>query len=430
MDGSAADHAPGEDWLQPMRVKLGQLSPLSSSCTIFRVPSKLRTMNVDAYKPQIVSIGPLHHESVNFPSMEHEKLHYMLSLLERTQRASQILDDCGRAILDNDGSIRACYAEQIKYSRDELAEIMLLDGCFLIELFLRYCFPGLRFQNDPIFATSWMLLTIQRDLALLENQIPFFVLESLFNLTVRHSALGASVFPLPQLALQFFKRGLNISEETVSFHRQSGHHLLHLIHNCYLPHSPSMHTREKGALEVIHCATALHKAGIKFKSGTAKNLLDLRFEKGVFRIPQLSIHDSTDSLFRNLMAFEQCFCGSTQYITSYVFLMDRLIDTASDVELLERKKIIQNNLGGGEDVSALFNKICKQIALQDFYFQGLCEKVNAYYNKPWHRYKATLKRDYFRNPWTITSLIAGFALLSLTLLQTIYTVLSYYHQQS
>ncbi|CAN1844183.1 UPF0481 protein At3g47200 [Linum perenne] len=140
----------------------------------------------------------------------------MLSLLERTQNAVSTLDACGKAILRFDSDVRSSYGQWIDYSDTDLARMMLLDGCFILELFLRYSNPDPKLQSDPIFTTSWMILTLQRDLALLENQIPFFVLEWLFNFTVRRTANGLSTPSLPDLALRFFRSSINnVSEETL-----------------------------------------------------------------------------------------------------------------------------------------------------------------------------------------------------------------------
>ncbi|CAI0549931.1 unnamed protein product [Linum tenue] len=418
-------------WLESIKIELAELSPLSSSWTICRVPTKLRNTNKDAYTPHIISVGPIHHEERSLKGMEAHKWRYMLSLLERTQNAVATLDACGKAILRFDNDVRASYAEWINYSNTDLAKMMLLDGCFILELLLRYSNPDPKLQSDPIFTTSWMILTLQRDLALLENQIPFFVLEWLFNFTVRRTANGLATPSLPDLALRFFRSSINnVNEETLGAGgRQNSHHLLHLIHNCYFPSSPRIETKGKrnsNNIEFIHCAAALKEAGIWFEKDDTKSLFDLEFRNGVFRIPPLRVHDSTDALFRNFIAFEQCFQESSQYITSYVLLMDRLIDTAKDVEVLERRRIVANDLGGRDDVAAMFNNICKQIVLRDFYFAGLCEQVNEYYHRRWNRYKASLKRDYCTNPWTIISLLGAFILISLTAVQTVYSVLGYY----
>ncbi|KAJ6379188.1 hypothetical protein OIU76_015910 [Salix suchowensis] len=217
--------------------------------------------------------------------------------------------------------------------------------------------------------------------------------------------------------------GWEFNKETLDVNRRTVPHLLGLIQNSYLPSSSRPDPR---GLEFIHCASALHETGIEFERDETGNPFDLKFEKGVFKIPPLRIHDSTVSFFQNLIAYEQRCHGSQQYITSYFLLLDRLIDTPSDVELLVQRQILENDFGGWEDVSTFFNSICKQIGLQDFYYAGLCVKVNEYYKTPWYKYKADFKRNHCKNPWTIISLVAGFALLSLTALQTVYSVLAYY----
>ncbi|CAN1274405.1 UPF0481 protein At3g47200 [Linum perenne] len=129
-------------------------------------------------------------------------------------------------------NVRASYSERFdKLSDTKLAEIMLLDGCFILELFLRYSNSDLRLESDPIFTTSWMVLTLQRDLILLENQIPFFILDWLFTLAATQTATGPSTLTLPDLALRFFRSSINhvIAEETLVIGgRRSSHHLLEL----------------------------------------------------------------------------------------------------------------------------------------------------------------------------------------------------------
>lgn len=413
-------------WQESIKIDIDNLNPLSN-WSIWRVPNNLLAVNKDAYGPHIISIGPLHHGEQSVVAMEVHKLHYMLSLLARTPDRAKSLDECGKAILRFDKHIRACYAEPIdKYRENDLAKMLLVDGCFILELFLRFSMADLRLQDDPVFNTTWMVLTLRRDLALLENQIPFFVLEWLFKLTVKPSAIGQSLPSLPELAFDFFKQALYIDKETLDVSRRTVPHLLGLIHNSYRPYSSRPNPRGRGGWEFINCASVLHETGIEFERDATTNPFDLKFEKGVFTIPPLRIHDSTISLFQNLIAYEQRFHGSQQYITSYFLLMDRLIDTPGDVELLVQRRILENDFGGWEDVSAFFNSICKQIVLQDFYYARLCEDVNEYYKTRWYRYKADFKRNHCKNPWAITSLVAGFVLLSLTALQTVYSVLAYY----
>ncbi|OVA01389.1 Protein of unknown function DUF247 [Macleaya cordata] len=166
--------------------------------------------------------------------------------------------------------------------------------------------------------------------------------------------------------------------------------------------------------------------GVKFKKGSTKgSFLDIKFNDGVFGIPPVIIQDQTDSLSRNLIASEQCCDGHVTYMTSYAFFMDSLINSGDDVGLLRNQGIITNYLGDDEDVSVLFNSlICCEVTLTDFYFAELCDQVNIYYKTRWHKWRATLKRDYFNNPWAILSVIADVVLLALTLISTIFASLS------
>ncbi|XP_038708039.1 UPF0481 protein At3g47200-like [Tripterygium wilfordii] len=428
MGDPAANNPPHmDDWVVEIVRGLGATSPLSSSWSICKVPKNLRSVNQDAYTPHIISIGPIHHEDQKLSSMEHHKRQYLHSLFKRTQQPITILNDCCHIILGLDEDVRACYAEPIVYDEHELAKILLHDAGFMVELFIRFSEMDSEIQNDPIFTTSWMISTLQRDLVLLENQIPFFILKAVFKHIATPDAAASPT--LKKLALQFFKSTFNISEEAfLTKCCLKGKHLLHLLHNCYLPSNPIDSTSINEEWEFRRCATSLRQAGVVFQKNTTDDLFDIQFHKGTFKIPPLHIHDSTDSLFRNLVAFEQCQLDSIHYITSYILLMDRLIDTADDVKLLQRKGVIVNDLGDGDEVSKLFNNICSQIVLKDFYFAGLCNHVNAYAKTRWHHYRALAKRDYFSNPWSISSFLAAVALIVFTLLQTVYSILSYYYR--
>ena len=113
--------------------------------------------------------------------------------------------------------------------------MMVLDGCFIVELLgiygkiykvhncmnssSIYCLSfyfyfqkkkkinntlfcrGGRDVKEPIFKTRWMLPTIARDLLTLENQLPLFVLQRIFELTT----FKGKVTPLNKLALRFFE---------------------------------------------------------------------------------------------------------------------------------------------------------------------------------------------------------------------------------
>lgn len=63
----------GRQWLIDIKTGFADLTSMSTGWRICKVPCKLRDMNVGAYNPQIISIGPLHHGTDNVLDMEEYK---------------------------------------------------------------------------------------------------------------------------------------------------------------------------------------------------------------------------------------------------------------------------------------------------------------------------------------------------------------------
>jgi len=126
------------------------------------------------------------------------------------------------------------------------------------------------------------------------------------------------------------------------------------------------------------------------------------------------------------MAFEQCHYQSDHYVTDYICVLDFLIETDKDVDLLVRKGILVNTLGDSNAVATWVNKLSYQIYRSEMNsnYCRLCEKLNTFYKIRCHRWNATLRRDYFSTPWRIASTIAAIILLVLTFIQTICSIIS------
>ncbi|KAL9688024.1 hypothetical protein QQ045_032436 [Rhodiola kirilowii] len=110
----------------------------TSSCSIFKVLQSLIEINgTKTYHPQIVSIGPYHHNKPDLQMIQEIKWTYLKSLVTRIQETLNLgLEDYLRAIHPLESKARACYSEQlVRYTVDEFVEMMVLDGCFIIELF-------------------------------------------------------------------------------------------------------------------------------------------------------------------------------------------------------------------------------------------------------------------------------------------------------
>ncbi|KAJ4969401.1 hypothetical protein NE237_016102 [Protea cynaroides] len=392
-----------ESLASTIRVKMEHKSP---SLCIYRVPEKLLMVSKKSYIPELVSIGPYHHGNSSLGPMEDHKWPYLHALLGRNPMLEKSLDECVKAIRELENRARKCYSESenITFTSDQFVEMMLVDGCFIIELFLKFLFKGLRRKGDPVFNNKWMIFLIRRDLMLLENQIPLFVLQRLYDLVPIPNQFRQS---LSELAFRFFKAIIPGNKEALEkkFVHDGGH-LLDLLRQCYLSSFPRVTpstNHQRGSREHLHSATKLQKSGVKIKKSVHESLLDLKFDKGELRIPPLKIYDYTDSILRNLIALEQCCPDYTKQISSYALLMENLIQSNKDVRLLQQKGIIVNHLDAEEDILSIFNNLCKEVEVEDHYYVGLCQQVKAYCNTNLHGQWSKLRRE--MNPYLLQILV-------------------------
>ena len=79
--------------------------------------------------------------------------------------------------------------------------MMIMAGCFLIEFFRKRANSSLRSLDDPNFSMACKRQYIEHDLLLLENQLPWFILQTLFNLTMPNDQRYLSLI---ELVLKFF----------------------------------------------------------------------------------------------------------------------------------------------------------------------------------------------------------------------------------
>ena len=207
-------------------------------------------------------------------------------------------------------------------------------------------------------------------------------------------------------------------------------HRRNMLYGHYQP--PHWSSRDVPEADIIRSAVELYEAGIRFKKSHSESLHDIRFRHGVLSMPAVTVDDSTEYMFLNMMAFERLHVGAGNDVTAYVFFMDNIIDSAKDVALLSTSGIIQNAVGSDKAVAQLFNSISKDVVLEpDSALDAVHREVNAYCRKPWNLWRANLIHTYFRSPWAFMSLAAAVFLLVMTVMQTVYTVLPYYkHDQA
>ncbi|KAK3192939.1 hypothetical protein Dsin_024249 [Dipteronia sinensis] len=425
-----------KNWLRDKQSKMEKKPTLlgekagKSSCCIFRVPRSLVEINQKAYHPLIISIGPYHHDFEHLTMIEEHKWRFLRSLFGRTNNLWENLGLCYQAVASLEADIRGCYSETIGFESSELVEMMVVDGCFVIELVCELLDPKLQDPNDPIFKMDWILPFVMRDLLKLENQIPYFVLEKLFEISVPNPG-----DTLQNLILKFFSFSLEKPGSVRTNVREfEGKHLLDLVRKSFRPQS----SRSQSSLEksnkhpqFIQPAKKLDRVGIKFETRKRPNIffLDVEFSNGVLRIPPLRMDDFITCFILNCVAFEQCYGHCEKFVTDYATFMGCLINNPNDAGFLSDHKIIENYYGTDEQVTRFFDKVGKDVAfdLGKSYLYKLIEEVNEYYWNDWHVRWASFMHTYFDTPWSFMSALAALILLVLTMIQAFLAYYAYVH---
>ncbi|PRQ36367.1 hypothetical protein RchiOBHm_Chr4g0390711 [Rosa chinensis] len=356
----SANHRSGRDHTGIDILDDHEKSKKSKKC-VFRVPNVLWRQNPEAYTPDVVSIGPFHHYPEKrgkeegkggkegngekyFQLMERVKTSYLneiltgmknISLEELTTEVIKLADKKNEGEFEQ--RARDFYAEPLDHiSSEEFIKMMIVDGCFLIQLFRKCDDPKLRAFDDPVFNMDCMFHFLCHDILLLENQLPWFVIHSLYSLIIEIYPNQASLSILIMKVLSVLPSLKNCCS-TYKTHNCDADvlHILDLVRasmvepliikerSCravgreaedHQMHSSTHQGNSDFNPFRMRAATTLSEAEIKFGSDASGSILDIHFNKGcvwngTLVIPQLDFGMSSETLFRNLIAIEQCYHG-------------------------------------------------------------------------------------------------------------------------
>ncbi|CAL4888730.1 unnamed protein product [Urochloa decumbens] len=385
------------------------------SFTIFRVPAHVRDANKELYEPRLVSIGPYYRGRAELRAMEQHKWRYLRHLLRRA--ATVPLRALVSAVRGVEARARGCYSEAIAGGEDDgFAEMLLLDGCFVLEFFFKWNNQ----DPDALCDAGWALVLLHSDLLLTENQLPFFVLEALFDAFFGGRIPKGRLVEL--LLLHLNPNGAVLPHQSPSpCPAPTGPidhlHLLHLFHQAFVPRPPMVVSSNRASPpppRVIPCVSKLREAGVRFvKKPSTRGMFDITFypKRGVMEMPPMAIDQASLPLLVNLIAFEQSRAHRTASdapLTSYAALMSSLVTTGKDVEELQARGIVDNMLASDDGAAAKFFQslgACSTLNYDDHLFAPLFADVKQYYDRSWHRHKARFTRDHCSNPWSICAFV-------------------------
>ncbi|XP_057756863.1 UPF0481 protein At3g47200-like [Arachis stenosperma] len=419
-------------WRGHVREGLERGNPKESEhVCIYRIPRNMRQVEPKAYIPNNIAIGPYHHGRPHLNEMEDIKMRLFRRLFDPSgPNGSAKLDEAFKELESLQDKARECYAEKIKFSSDEFLEIMMIDGSFIIQLLREFSESEFNKVDD---LSRWMLPTIRREMIMLENQIPLFVLTKLYEITNNGNT------SLESLALKFLYPLLR-SGSSKNFPQtvKADFELQHLLDILRSGVRPVIGGRDQRGSQtnMIHTATELVESGVKIKTHDTPKLLDIRFGNKLLKklvkeltIPTLHISDHRGTVFRNMVAFEKCHKRCYPDVTTYMFFFNRLINSPKDVALLHHNGVLNHSLGCDEEVAEVINNIAKEILpdSSESYLYKAVNEANEYVGSRYAKKRASMVRNYFTS-WVVGVTTAGavFA-LAFTVIQTICAV--YQHKR-
>ncbi|KAF9606336.1 hypothetical protein IFM89_025004 [Coptis chinensis] len=412
---------------------------------ICEVPNNLDTPNRNRYEPTTAAIGPYHRKKEHQHVTEALKTSYLAALLSRPRQEQTSLEHIIKAMREKEYEFKSSYGhhkEKIKLlTSDECVKMMILDGCFILELIYKFkeykvgaMEEGYK-TMDPIFSYTWMLRHLQRDLILLENQLPFSVLKDLFDLTSdpkHNESLSDLVVNFLDPEIQTY--GIPRNDEL------TGKHLLDLVRNHLLGKSPQKNYGKYPNWKLTrYCAADLKNAGVVFKKNeNAKSLLDITFndQDGNLIIPPFFFGEGMIVYLQNLIALEQSSSNYTSHITSYVIFLDTLIKSKEDVKLLRSEGIINGSLNEEKKMARTINGLYSRAIVDSFYYDELYQRVNAFCEQDKQKRRVLVRQwsieffDNFSTPWRAISVSLGLAVTLLTLTLTIISLISTFKKRT
>lgn len=504
--------------------------------SIFNVPKILMLSKPEAYIPQQVAIGPYHHWRPELYEMER----YKLSAARRTQKQLQRVKF--QQVVDNfvkhEHQIRSYYHRYLDFNGETLAWMMAVDTSFLLEFLQIFTLKEGKFMSGGASRMSHLIEyagrrsaqnAILRDILMLENQIPLFLLRIILEL--QSSSSEECDETISMILASFIKElsPFKMMENFPHIQVMDHSHLLELLYHLLVQKSEEHHEihgnedpgetaeateKECGnfshfqqllntiwgmgsSLKVrpihyvkkaftsrpvklvvklpwtmiskipglsllkqpfeyffnmdkdnhksdgdtsnensnraplieeitIPSVSELFNAGVKF-APTKGDISTVAFdEKAVtFYLPAVSLDVNTEGILRNLVAFEaSAVCGPLVF-TRYTELMNGIIDTEEDVQLLRNKGIVMNCLKTDAEVADLWNGMSKSLRLTKVPFlDKVIEDVNRYYSRRWKVKLRKFMKSYVFGSWQFLTFLAAILLLMLTTLEAFCSVYS------
>ncbi|KAL6899434.1 hypothetical protein ACP4OV_006092 [Aristida adscensionis] len=380
--------------------------------------------------PSVVAIGPYHHGLPHLQEMEEVK---QAAAHRFCRDSGRSVDEVYAKILSVAGDARRCYAAAAdmslvaRLSDAEFAAMMFLDGCFLLQLIAKYYEPPIA---GRILSSSH---SIYKDVFMLENQIPWLVLESLmeFMPTGNKEVRRFIRFQTASCFTDMKEKKTDTIDSRIKNADLKPPHLLGLFRSILThditslrrhptPRPPEVHPasgtspRHHGLLRFISkaCGVAserredkfarhrqrrlsssavyLAQMGIKLTPSTTGKFANMRFQKklvsGELFLYPLYLKDVSACYLVNFVALEAAEATNASnmesdgcVVTSYLSVLAMLVDREEDVQQLRGKGMLSSHFSNAETLA--FFKGLRRNLRAGYNYQAIVRDISNYMRK-------------------------------------------------
>jgi hypothetical protein len=349
---------------------------------IHRFPRGLRSIGDRYIVPSFVALGPYHH---GLPHLQEAEELKQAAAHTFCARSGHSVEEVHGKILSIIADARMCYADAaavVRFSDAEFAAMMFLDGCFLLE----YMHLGLceSFEEERALLLNRMVLStglcMLRDMFLLENQLPWLVLEVLMANETEEIKVFLSVH-----AGLLYIGGIGTPKPGLFLGETKPPHLLGLLRHSHINKMTIEDTSyDLTFIRMANSAIELAEMGIYLTASKKTCFADMSIQKrlifGELSLTPLFLNEFTACWLVNMAALEAC--TSTCYpsdgfvISSYLSLMAALIDGEEDAHELRAKHLLESFFSNREMVD-FFKGLARHLRLGHGYFV-LVAKIHDY----------------------------------------------------
>uniref|UniRef100_A0A0E0C3M3 Uncharacterized protein n=1 Tax=Oryza meridionalis TaxID=40149 RepID=A0A0E0C3M3_9ORYZ len=301
---------------------------------IHKIPALLRNMENagSLFDPDVVAIGPCHHDNPDLQGMENIK---KMAAKEFCSKSEHKVSAFYLTVQKVSGQASKCYPASIDLN--DFTDMMFYDGCFLLQFIKSTADRRARSPWTDLIRRMGLWDSIARDVLLLENQIPWVVLEALMSL--KHVSVDRFIAYI----ISWFDEQMVRPQVQLDKYRPS--HLLDLVRHFQIGSRPTK-VEPISEPRLAISAIKLAENGIHFEPSETTRFGDItvvkkRFLFGKISLPPLFLGRRTMCWLANMVAFERtqagrCDCG----VGSYMHIIAGLMNSEEDVRELRTKGIL------------------------------------------------------------------------------------------